>query len=127
MAFEQESGEEFWQPIKTLVNNDDVESLVELGLSKEEKLMALQLAVENGSNKIVKFLLRHVDPRESKVNLLLISASKKNGIALKELCAKHAWKKDAINDAYKDAIRSGSFDMINTIYFATGYWSSPER
>lgn len=111
----------------SIIKEDDVESLVELGLTKEEKLMAIYRAIEEGSLNILKFLLQHVDPRECPFNLLSFASEKKNTIAVKELCSRHAWKREAIEDAYNHALKNQSYDVVNTIYFATGHWSNPER
>jgi len=113
--------------IMTIVQSDDTESLVEFGLSKEEKLIAIKYAIDFGSTNILKLLLRQVDPRDSKDNLLFIASQKRNSTAVKELCAHHAWNHKAIDDAYKHALKNQSFDIVNTLYFATGHWSNVER
>ena len=113
--------------ILSLVKQDDVESLVEYGLTKEEKLNALRLAVEEGSENILKFLVSQVDPRESDVNLLSLAIQKKNAAALKELCTRRKWKHQIIESAYTEAMKIQSHDIIRTIYFETGYWPNPER
>jgi hypothetical protein len=110
-----------------LVKQDDVESLVELGLTKEEKLIALKIAVEEGSVRTLKFLVKQVDPRESTVNLLFLASQKRNVVVLKELCSRREWKHQTIESAYAEASRNQFHEIVNTIYSATGYWPTPPQ
>jgi len=119
---------EFWQKTITAVEADDVESLVELGLSKAEKLEILSMACEKGSVKTVKVLLSQIDLKDVQENLLAIAAENKKNCVIKELCSGIQWKKSAIDTAYKLALNNRFFDVVNNLFFYTGQmWSTPIR
>lgn len=117
--------EDFLQPIFSLVDNDDIDSIVELGLTKDEKTSLIKRACEMGSLNTLKMLLKQVDPRECEENLLLLAMQKERLNVLKELCSKVTWwEKDKIDSAYTYAKKSQSYSMINFLFYLTGYWSN---
>ncbi len=113
--------------IRLFVQNDDVESLVELGLTNEEKLLVVTYACKMGSIKTLKVFLKQVNVSDCKENLLVIATEKKNIDTLQELCSCHRWKKDKIETAYACARNNEDYGVLNFIYFLTGYWFNPER
>lgn len=110
--------------IQAIVDIEDVDNMIEFGLSWEQKEKAIEYAIKENKLKILFALVQDFEPSESKhANFLILACQKQNDDqALRVLCKQKKWYLNAIQLAYEYAWQIKNTGIVNTLYFLTGQW-----
>lgn len=106
-----------------IVESDDIDNMLEFGLTSEQKQVAIEHAIKRNKLNILSALLEDDFTYPNQEKFLFLAIQKQNKKALQLLCgSQRKWHGDTIKEAYQFAWQKKFWDIIHSLYFLTGQW-----